>query len=408
MASQFTEINASFFGIFKWIATISDDDPIEFILNYERIITFGDLLLLSDEDICTLKATDPKTGFERTPPLMTRKKLQMFLIFCSNELTSRLDSQSDNEPIFGLWGAITPHAFALFCQSKGMLFSLAIPSTATAHQQPHLQQDKFNGMNLHSARDDDVDRNYNQATVDNTLVDTSIDSTTPNLLSSVICMFAASSMLKLTWKRSHGQFPEKSDSEVNPAKALSVLSSHCNAMTSRRQASQPVHLQPQFTAKDVIDKSLVHKNNRALIHGDFIPLDNDLSFNDQNDLPATVTNTYLAKGSFSGISLKSTCPFVLNYHIVVDDIDNACKPNDTGTLHTIIKKNLAVNLSTYDFFYQPTVLQAIDRKFVGHSNPNDNGERFKYKKKDFIKPICVCQEFKYLQSDTDDVQDVGE
>ena len=88
MASQFTEINASFFGIFKWIATISDDDPIEFILNYERIITFGDLLLLSDEDICTLKATDPKTGFERTPPLMTRKKLQMFLLFCRNELTS--------------------------------------------------------------------------------------------------------------------------------------------------------------------------------------------------------------------------------------------------------------------------------------------------------------------------------
>ena len=146
-----------------------------------------------------------------------------------------MDSQSDNEPIFGLWGAITPHAFAQFCKSKGMLSSVAIPVTATAHQQPHLQQDKFNGMNLHSARDDDVDRNYNQATVDNTLVDTTIDSTTPNLLSSVICMFVASSMLKLTWKRSHGQFPDKSDSELNPTKSLSVLPSHCNDIISRRQ-----------------------------------------------------------------------------------------------------------------------------------------------------------------------------
>ena len=75
MAPQSAEPNASFFSLFKQIASISDDDPIESVLKDERIITFADLFLLSDEDISVLKSRDPTTSFDRTPPLMTRKNL---------------------------------------------------------------------------------------------------------------------------------------------------------------------------------------------------------------------------------------------------------------------------------------------------------------------------------------------
>ena len=128
MARRSQGLDMNFFNVYKRIANVDDDDPIKKVLEDEQIIDIGDFYSLTEGDISTLRIRDPNTGQERTLPLATRKKLQLFVRFYRQEVFTKFSSDPGHGPTASQWSTITAGDFTAFYISAGMTVPGTTPS----------------------------------------------------------------------------------------------------------------------------------------------------------------------------------------------------------------------------------------------------------------------------------------